>query len=64
MKLTVWNNKWGIAIFPLGYKVIDAISGGDTGRLYLVVCDCILHLSFMLVAVIDQMPLKAQMFNF
>ena len=28
-KLTAYNNKWDIEIFPPGYKIIDAISGGD-----------------------------------
>ena len=28
-ELTAWNNKWDIEIFPPGYKIIDAISGGD-----------------------------------
>ena len=28
-ELTAWSNKWDIAIFPPGYEIIDAISGGD-----------------------------------
>ena len=28
-ELTAWNNKWDIAIFSLGYKIIDAVSGED-----------------------------------
>ena len=28
-ELTVQNNKWNIVIFPLGYEIIDTISGGD-----------------------------------
>ena len=28
-ELTAYNNKWDIEIFSPGYKIIDAISGGD-----------------------------------
>ena len=48
-ELTAWNNKWDIAIFPLGYKITDAISGGDkidSTWWFVIVCTLECHVGY------------------
>ena len=48
-KLTAQNNKWDIEIFSPGYKIIDAILGGDkidSTWWFVIVCTLKFHVGY------------------
>ena len=48
-ELTAYNNKWDIEIFSPGYKIIDAISGGDkidSTWWFVIVCKLEFHVGY------------------
>ena len=48
-ELTAYNNKWDIEIFSRGYKIIDAILGGDkidSTWWFVIVCTLEFHVGY------------------